>query len=207
MSTTIAQIEESIAGKERAISANTQRLANISNDGKVMYNELLARLQNYIANTDQNNNSNETEDNTDTDILADLFPTELLLDVPAAIRALNIAQDCDRLESYVKEGATQESVDNSNESAPVPDVSVTIGNGLPTEDPVSAARPAPSTAVAPPLVAVAAHAVSVAPKFSWASPGAKLAAAPKEKFSLLDIQKEEQELIRSRDNSSHGSIE
>jgi len=207
MSTTIAQIEESIAEKERVISASTQRLANLSNDGKVMYNELLARLGNYIANTDLNNNNNNTEDNADTDILADLFPTELLRGVPDAIRALNIAQDCDRLESYVKEGATEEPVDDSNESAPVPDVPVTIGNGLPTKDPVSIARPSPSTAVAPPLAATAAHSVSVAPKLSWANPGAKLAAAPKEKFSLLDIQKEEEELTRSQDNSSHGSIE
>jgi len=214
MSTIILQIEESVAEKERTIQADTQRIAALTDDGRFMYDELLARTETYHANAIENSGSTDVDNGddigTDTDdVLRALFPTVLLREVPAAIRALNIVQDCDcdRLVPFVKERAA-EPVPTANdsetiESTSIQDGSSTNGSTSPTEDHVLAAQSPPTT-----IAAAAAEVVltpSVAPRFAWATTGAKQASS-QEKHSLLDIQKEEEERIRSRESSSQSSV-
>lgn len=177
-----AQVEESAAQKERTIVADTQRLAALTDDGRFMYNELLARLETYSANA---------AENSDAEALSVLFPTELLRGVPAAIRALVIVEDCNKLTPFVTERAAEEVSTNSDENTENfsdRDVSASIESKV--EDPPASH---PSTSIAP------EPAPPPAPRFSWASSGSKQAAAPQKRCSLLDIQKEE--LNRSRENS------
>jgi len=184
-----AQIKESAAQKERTIVADTQRLAALTDDGRFMYNELLARLETYSANT---------AENSDAEALSVLFPTELLRDVPAAIKALDIVKDCDKLTPFVTERAAEEVSSNSDETAENASdrdgaaSSESKGEDPPTSLPSRTIAPATAPTTAP------ASATAPAPKFTWASSGSKQAAAPQKRRSLLDIQKEE--LNRSMEN-------
>jgi hypothetical protein len=174
-STITSQIDESIAQNERTIKADTLRIAALTDDGWFMYDELLARLDTYSANTTTTTKESNTgsgitngENDTDAEVLETFFPTELLKGVPAAIRALNIVvQDCDdKLVPFVKEEQAVE--ETANET-------MTIESSASNQDCEG----------------------DGAPKLAWASHGTK---ATRPKQSLLDIQKEE--LDRSTENST-----
>jgi hypothetical protein len=173
-STTTAQIEASIAQNERTIQADTRRIAAITDDGRLMYDALLAMLDTYSANT----------------MLEDFFPTELLKGVPAAIRALNIVvHDCGdiKLVLFVKE--EQGAEDTADETMTIQSSALNQDcEGNNDND-----GTAPSISELEAEGSASSHrstitVVAVAPKLAWASPGAKVTTP---KISLLDIQKEE----------------
>ena len=177
MSTIISQIKKSIAEKEQIIRADNHRIATLTDDASFMYDELLARLTTYQSKRTEHAGT-VGANGTDSTLLPALFPTELLRDVPLALQALGIVQNCDDLAPFMTLDSLQ----------------LSIATTLVVEQPsaaIAVAPPVPSTTV---------------PKLSWATPGARQEVSTQEKHSLLEIQKEE--IIRSsRESSENKNLE
>lgn len=164
------QIKQAIERNKRLVHAYKEELLAQKDAGRLMYEEVLLRLENYKASTAADG---ETEN---------LFPTELLKGVPAAIRLLKIAdQDCEKLAPFVREPELEE--DSAHNS--VATKSVIDASEIPP--------PSPRSVTSVPFSRY------VAPKLSWANAQKKETLSKKNKMSLLDIQKEE--LARSEDNA------
>jgi len=181
--TIIAQTQKSIAEKEQIIRADNHRITALTDDGRFMYNELLTRLKTYHSKTTENTKTDGAKKSNSV-MLAELFPTELLRDVPVAIQALGIVQTCDELAPFVKERAVEKSTNNSEKEPTLERLQLSIENSVAVRQ-----SPAVVAAVAPPVPP------TTAPKLSWATSRAKFEVASQEKHSLLEIQKEE--MIRS----------
>jgi len=177
MSTVISQIQKAIAEKQQIIRADNHRIATLTDDVRFMYDELLARLTTYqLKRTEQVGTIGASETNSTS--LAALLPTKLLRDVPQALQLLGIVQSVDDLMPFMALDGLKPSI-----------VTPAVVGGSPAGTAV--ASPVPTTAV---------------PKFSWATSRAEREAATQEKFSLLEIQKEE--IIRSsKESSENNSIE
>ena len=243
MVTTTAQIQKQISENEISIQKDSKRIAALIEDGRSMYDELLARLEcaeetyektmttatAMIESTSSNNDNNENENDDDNvsvndknnnNNLATLFPTALLRDVPAAIKALQIivptssSNNSNRLEKFVKEGdpaASKEEELSSSSSSSTGHDSSANANG--DDDELVTTGTAGSAAATASSAQASSSSAAVAPKLAWASAaaGAGVSAAvtaattPKKKQSLLDIQKEELESrnsIAAMDRSS-----
>jgi len=165
------QIKQAIERNKRLVQAYNQTLLTQKDAGRLMYEELLFRLENYRASTTVDS---ETED---------LFPTVLLKGVPAAIRLLKIVdQDCEDLAPFVVQ---EPEIEEDSTHNSVATESVTTTSEIPPPSPRSVTS-VPSSPY-------------VAPKLNWASAKKKQAGSKKPKKSLLDIQKEE--LTRSLENA------
>ena len=170
-STIPTQIKQAIERNIRLIQAYKQKLATHTDHGRVMYEKLLSSLEVYRANS-----ATESE----SEGVANLFPSNLLAGVPAAIRILQIVeQNCERLAHFVKETSEEEIASISATYNPDLDASQ-------TEKPPPKASPLRSY---------------VPPKLNWASPKKKKEQeeSTTQRKSLLDIQKEE--LTRSKDDA------
>ena len=164
-STIPTQIKQAIERNVRLIQAYKQKLLTHTDHGRVMYEKLLSSLEVYRANT-----ATESE----SEGAANLFPSNLLAGVPAAIRILQIVnQNCERLAPFVKETSEKE-----------------VGSDSATCNPALIASQSEKS---PPKVSPLRS--YVPPKLNWAK---QEASTPKRK-SLLDIQKEE--LTRSKDHA------
>lgn len=173
MVNTIRQIEGSIEKIEIIIKEDTQRIKSLLRDGRSMYDDLLARMEDY---------NKSIEDSSLDDF--NLFPTSMLEGVPAAIRSLKIEGDCDRLKKYVRE-ATEicKPLEDSPESQDTEGGEKSSRTSASSE---SAPYESPSRRVPTPAASIKS------PKMAWASPKTAAKSPAAKKPSLLDIQKEQQ---------------
>ncbi|VEU39920.1 unnamed protein product [Pseudo-nitzschia multistriata] len=170
MTTIISQIEESIPKKEMSLKEDICTSDALIRDSKHMYNELLARLEEY--------QSKIVSSESKSDSLPNMFPTALLWDVPAAIRALNIVDSCVPLEKFIDK---QPASSGTNQFEAKEDDSVVSGANDSAEDYLKLEASSSTNSLAPPKVI----------KLSWANEQPALA-SDAEKHSLLDIQREQQ---------------
>eukprot|EP00536_Pseudo-nitzschia_multiseries_P010752 jgi/Psemu1/67566/estExt_Genemark1.C_3380022 len=191
MTTIMAQLEQSISKNEWAVNQDTSSLKALVQDGLAMYDELLSRCDAYskkiIASPDEKKDDG-TGDDDDDGALPNLFPSASLRGVPAAIRALKLVDNCDRLEQYVDDRAT--GVGDATGGGE----SEATGTGTGSND-SSAPETLQSTPMpkATPSSPVAASVTPPrAPKMTWAA-ARPAVASNAGKPSLLDIQKEQQE--------------
>jgi len=198
MSTTIGQIKQSLTSTEKLIDLYSRKSAALIEDGRSMYNELITRLETYEAAVTSNSQRKETgENNSDfqaSGVLVKFSPTNLLRDVPAAIKALKIS-NCDRLERFVLEASTKESAQLGGDDTYNGESSTNVRGKLAQSSLLSTHRVC--SAVVP--SSVSATATSLPIKFTWASAAktkANSSSTPKQ--SLLDIQKQE---LESRNGS------
>ena len=161
-STIPTQINQAIGRNERLIQAYNQKLLAQADEGRVIYEDLLARLETYNTNTATADGSTR------------LFLSELLQGVPEAIRTLKI--DCVKLMPFMKEPEEEAEETNSN--------SITIEN---TSDPAAPQ----SESHQPPPLSVAAPTFFPKLVWASASAKQVSVASKEPKVSLLDIQKEE----------------
>eukprot|EP00537_Pseudo-nitzschia_pungens_P009542 CAMPEP_0172380818 /NCGR_PEP_ID=MMETSP1060-20121228/70632_1 /TAXON_ID=37318 /ORGANISM="Pseudo-nitzschia pungens, Strain cf. cingulata" /LENGTH=886 /DNA_ID=CAMNT_0013108581 /DNA_START=182 /DNA_END=2842 /DNA_ORIENTATION=+ len=173
MTSIIAQLQQSISENERAIKQDTSSLETLDRDGLTMYQELLSRLEAY----NQKVGIDEKKDESNGEIFLNLFPSTSLRGVPAAIRSLQIVDNCDRLEEFVDETAA-----SSEDTIGEPDAIETNDSTSDTVPSLPKAIPSTPASSTPPR----------APKMTWATAKPAMPSAS-EKPSLLDIQKEQQE--------------
>ena len=193
MNTTTGQIEQSIVQKEKVIEMYSKKISTLTEDGRSMYNDLITRLETYesaaaAAVTYEGNKAAVGE------VLVKLFPTALLQDVPAVIKALQIP-NCDRLDRFVAsitEPNSSSAVDSYTNSG---DSSTTITEG----SAVACAQSLTNIRVSPAVVPAAALPPATPMKFTWASAAKAKINVSAKKQSLLDIQKQE---LESRNSSS-----
>ena len=106
MSKTTGQIKESISSKEKLLQLYVTQLTDLGKSGSSMYTELILLLEKYEIAV-----SNDGAEN--------FFPTDLLRDVPTAIKELKISNG-NNLERFVLEVTIEQStetggVDNNKE--------------------------------------------------------------------------------------------
>eukprot|EP00751_Fragilariopsis_kerguelensis_P034390 CAMPEP_0170968950 /NCGR_PEP_ID=MMETSP0735-20130129/43647_1 /TAXON_ID=186038 /ORGANISM="Fragilariopsis kerguelensis, Strain L26-C5" /LENGTH=837 /DNA_ID=CAMNT_0011388245 /DNA_START=32 /DNA_END=2547 /DNA_ORIENTATION=+ len=217
MNTTIGQINQSLTSTEKLIDFYSRKLAVLIEDGRSMYNELITRLETYeAAVTSKTGQSKETGgNNSDSQAsggLVKFSPTNLLRDVPAAIKALKIP-NCDRLERFVLESSTKEPAQSGGDADSINGESSNNDRGESAQSSLlSTHRLSPavvpsyaqssllathrlSPAVVPSSVSATATSLpeaSAPVKFTWASAAkTKVNSSTTPKQSLLDIQKQE----------------
>jgi hypothetical protein len=149
MSTTINQIEESIATTESSIATDSKVLASFTMDATSMFNDFMSRLDSYADAT-----------NTGKGDLPKSL-SRLLIDIPAAVKKLEIPGG-ERLDAYIPDVSAFEPVITTKFTA-------TTASSVATPPPPPGAASAPFASSKPP---------AIAPKLTWAT-AAKPAAAPK----------------------------
>jgi len=198
MNTTIGQINQSLTSTEKLIDFYSRKLAVLIEDGRSMYNELITRLETYeAAVTSKTGQSKETGgNNSDSQAsggLVKFSPTNLLRDVPAAIKALKIP-NCDRLERFVLESSTKEPAQSGGDADSINGESSNNDRGESAQSSLLATHRL-SPAVVPSSVSATATSLpeaSAPVKFTWASAAkTKVNSSTTPKQSLLDIQKQE----------------
>jgi len=198
MNTTIGQINQSLTSTEKLIDFYSRKLAVLIEDGRSMYNELITRLETYeAAVTSKTGQSKETGgNNSDSQAsggLVKFSPTNLLRDVPAAIKALKIP-NCDRLERFVLESSTKEPAQSGGDADSINGESSNNDRGESAQSSLLSTHRL-SPAVVPSSVSATATSLpeaSAPVKFTWASAAkTKVNSSTTPKQSLLDIQKQE----------------
>jgi len=198
MNTTIGQINQSLTSTEKLTDFYSRKLAVLIEDGRSMYNELITRLETYeAAVTSKTGQSKETGgNNSDSQAsggLVKFSPTNLLRDVPAAIKALKIP-NCDRLERFVLESSTKEPAQSGGDADSINGESSNNDRGESAQSSLLSTHRL-SPAVVPSSVSATATSLpeaSAPVKFTWASAAkTKVNSSTTPKQSLLDIQKQE----------------
>ena len=194
MNTTTGQIEQSIVQKEKVIEMYSKKISTLTEDGRSMYNDLITHLETYESATAAAAVTSGSHKAAVGEVLVKLFPTALLQDVPAVIKALQIP-NCDRLDRFVAsitEPNSSSAVDSYTNSG---DSSTTITEG----SAVACAQSLTNIRVSPAVVPAAALPPATPMKFTWASAAKAKINVSAKKQSLLDIQKQE---LESRNSSS-----
>ncbi|OEU09266.1 hypothetical protein FRACYDRAFT_248602 [Fragilariopsis cylindrus CCMP1102] len=194
MNTTTGQIEQSIVQKEKVIKMYSKKISTLTEDGRSMYNDLITHLETYESATAAAAVTSGSHKAAVGEVLVKLFPTALLQDVPAVIKALQIP-NCDRLDRFVAsitEPNSSSAVDSYTNSG---DSSTTITEG----SAVACAQSLTNIRVSSAVVPAAALPPATPMKFTWASAAKAKINVSAKKQSLLDIQKQE---LESRNSSS-----
>jgi hypothetical protein len=194
MNTTTGQIEQSIVQKEKVIEMYSKKISTLTEDGRSMYNDLITHLETYESATAAAAVTSGSHKAAVGEVLVKLFPTALLQDVPAVIKALQIP-NYDRLDRFVAsitEPNSSSAVDSYTNSG---DSSTTITEG----SAVACAQSLTNIRVSSAVVPAAALPPATPMKFTWASAAKAKINVSAKKQSLLDIQKQE---LESRNSSS-----